>query len=425
MMREATPAQLEQAIALNHSELFRLEATLGGNQVNETHGVMWTHAAKDNNSMIAFPALSPENAGSVLDDIITEYLHDPPKGVLCWSLDPPQPDDLSVRLLARGFQIGWTPGWMVLDLDTMQTDHPVPQELRVMGDNTSSLQHIKGLPYAEDSNRTIIPPGLQADHTVKLQRFVATLRGEIVAHTSVLLTTGEYGVAGIYNVGVLPFYRNQGIGKAVVVAACLYAREQGYRYATLNGTGRRMYEQIGFKWLKSGLTWWLNVERLLSHPPTKDEVLLVEAIGRADMETLERLGHGFNNDELSKPMTNAMTLMQIAIQYKQPSSAKWLMTRGVLIKVLEAWDIGWKELAKQMLLAHPEYTDQVYGEFELTILHEAAKRDDIELARLVLSFNPDLTIKDKIYKGTPLDWANYFKRRDIIDAIRMGVKKHG
>lgn len=421
VLREATSAQLEHAIALNHKELFCLEATLAGQKVNEHDGITWTGGGKNNNAMIIFPALSNENAGPILDEIMAGYLQHPPNGTLCWSLDPPETPDLDIRLLARGFQTGWTPSWMVLDLKNIQVNHPVPDELRIIADNTASIQHLKDIPYSQDSQRTLLSSTFKQSSRVKLQRFIATLRGEIVAHTNVVLTTGEYGVAGIYNVGVLPQLRKQGIGKAVVIAACLYAKEQGYQYATLNGTGRRMYEQIGFRWLSNGLTWWLKVDRFIAHPPSKQEVILAEAIGRGDMDALEQLSSHFNNDELSKPMTNGMTLMQLAVHCRQTSSVNWLMEKGVPIRVLEAWDLGWKDEAAQILSRHPEFVDQLYDEFEITILHEAARRNDMELAKLALSANASLTIKDKSFHGTPLDWATHFQRWEIIRLINKQV----
>ena len=53
------------------------------------------------------------------------------------------------------------------------------------------------------------PPDLGVWH------FAAWLKGEPVGHSTLCLTTGALGIAGIYDVGVVPDARNQGIGKAV------------------------------------------------------------------------------------------------------------------------------------------------------------------------------------------------------------------
>src|SRR4029453_12601961 len=193
-----------------------------------------------------------------------------------------------------------------------RTDHPRPEGMKVEADNESSLQDVKHLPYAQPDEASALL-ALAQRHPERVRRFVATLDGNVVAHSAVFLTNGPYGTAGIYDVGVVPDARNQGGGKAVTLAACLYGQERGYRYAVLNATGRRMYEQLGFQWIGDGWTWWLNVPRLAAHPPTKDQIALAEAIGRGDVEALDQLGTRFSDDDLQTPMTNEMTLMQLAV----------------------------------------------------------------------------------------------------------------
>ena len=58
-----------------------------------------------------------------------------------------------------------------------------------------------------------------------------------------------------------------------------------------------------------------------------------------------------------------------------------------------------------------------YGEWDKTLLHFAAERNDEELTRLALSAAPDLGLKDKAYHGTPFDWARHFGHSAIADLI--------
>jgi len=415
VLQDATPRQLEQAAAFNHQDLFNVEATTLGGTLHSCGGLGWTMAGMAGGSMIAFPALREDTAGEHLDALIASYLEYPPKGAGCWSLDPPQPADLGVRLLARGFQPGWRPCWMGLDLSQIRTEYPVPEGLKILLDNHSSLETIKNLPYAH----VIIPLLPAPDGPGRWARFVASLRGKVIAQCVVFLTTGELGAAGIYHVGVVSRFRRMGVGKAVTLAACLYAREKGYRYAVLNATdaGRRMYEQLGFARVGEGWTWWLITERLLAHPPAPRQVVLAEAIGRGDRGALDALRPSCTPEELNTLLTNGMTLMQLAVHCRQPAAGEWLLAGGAAFTVLDAWELGWKDRAVQRLREHPGQVDQLYGEWNKTLLHVAAERNDEDLVRLALSARPNLSLKDNAYQSTALEWARHFGHEAIARLI--------
>src|ERR1041385_1810518 len=99
---DASPRQLEEAAAFNHTTLFRHEAAALGGQYITNGGLSWTSGTSTSPSMVPFPGLSDEQAGEQLDDLMAFYLRFPPKGAGCWSLDPALPADLGIRLLARG-----------------------------------------------------------------------------------------------------------------------------------------------------------------------------------------------------------------------------------------------------------------------------------------------------------------------------------
>ena len=139
-------------------------------------------------------------------------------------------------------------------MDLVDMAQEIPAELQVVADNYLSLHHLKDIPYTGDQGA--VSPILLKNHPELTQQFIALLHGKIVGHSSVFLTTGEYRMAGLYDVAVAPSARGQGIGKALVRAACLYGRARGYQYAVLNATGRRMYEQVGFRHIGDGMTWW-------------------------------------------------------------------------------------------------------------------------------------------------------------------------
>ena len=73
--------------------------------------------------------------------------------------------------------------------------------------------------------------------------------------------------------------------------------------------------------------------------------------------------------------------------------------------VIPLCDLGWRDQVPSALEAHPELANRLLGAGGWTPLHEAILRKDIELARLLLSANPDLSIQDLQFKATPLGWA--------------------
>ncbi|MBN9379799.1 MAG: GNAT family N-acetyltransferase [Chitinophagaceae bacterium] len=250
-----TTSQLEQAAAYNHTELFCRNALARGGEIRTMEDLTYTYEGPDYQSMIAFPSLSAAVADRRLDEMMDWYASRPTRGLGCWSLAPPQPADLGARLKARGFQDGWQPCWMALELGQMKVEYDHPAGLRIVADNDISLSDVKDLPYT--GRHSAVSPELLHYHPEQAQQFVALLKGRIVGHSSMCITNGVHGVAGIYDVAVVPSARQKGIGKALVLAACLKAKEKGIHYAVLNATGRRMYEQIGFRWLGDGFTWWL------------------------------------------------------------------------------------------------------------------------------------------------------------------------
>ena len=109
--------------------------------------------------------------------------------------------------------------------------------------------------------------------------------------------------------------------------------------------------------------------------------------------------------------------MQLAVHCQKPIAAEWLVARGADYTVLDAWDLNWKDLARHLLINHPETVNHRYGEWDKTLLHFAAERNDEELTHLALSAGPDLDLKDKAYQGTALGWAQHMGHPRIVEII--------
>jgi ribosomal protein S18 acetylase RimI-like enzyme len=81
--------------------------------------------------------------------------------------------------------------------------------------------------------------------------FVAELAGVVAGYVTTRLDPVTQ-IGGIPNLGVLPAYRNQGIGRALLETAITYLREQGMAYARIetldqNPIGQKLYPSLGFQ----------------------------------------------------------------------------------------------------------------------------------------------------------------------------------
>jgi predicted N-acetyltransferase YhbS len=418
-LRTSDHRELEAAAAANHRDFFVLCTRAVHGEVCMGDGVTWTYPGSERDPMILFPELTPEHAGQQLDAIVQFYRERLPTSLVgCWSLDPPSPADLDIRLLARGFQPGWRPCWMSLALDELRADHPHPEALRIEVLEDAPAWEAPRLPYYGRAAAAVYQT-IAGRHPRQLWHFIATLDGEVVGQSVLFVTYGQLGVAGIYNVGVVPEARNRGVGKAVVAAACRHAHHLGCSHALLNATGERLYRQLGFERIGYGWTWWLNVPRLEANPPSRVRVLLAEAVGRGDVDALVTLRKDSSIGSLDDPLVGGMSLLELAAHARQPASAEWLAGQGAALDIVVAWDLGWKERVVVLLGQDPGLVDRRRGELATTPLHEAVERDDLELARVLLGARPDLTITDARFGATALGWAKHLGRAAIAELIEQ------
>ena len=412
---EASRTQLIEAAAVNHAEWFAANALASDGEVNSTNGVQWTATAQE--TVIAFPRFDPDSADETLDTIVAECFRRKVQSAACWSLMPTRPRDLGARVAARGFEWGWRPHWMALDLETIPADIFLPEGLQIIIDEGGEWE-VDDLPYyrREDSAQW---QRLSQFQPCRAWHFGAWLDGKIVGQSAVFLTTGRLGVAGIYNVGVVPSMRHRGIGSAVSLAACRFAQELGCRYALLNSAADRLYERLGFVSLGYGQTWWMHAPTLAASLPTAAQIRFAEAIGRGDMAALASLSPAELPADLDAPLPNGTPPMQLAVQSRQPGSAEWLAAHGATLDILNAWDLGGKIRARRLLADSPELANRRTGNWQTTPLHEAIVRNDMPLLRLLLSASPDLEIKDTQFHSTPLGWARHFGRAEMIALLEQ------
>lgn len=402
----ATPVQLIRATAANHVASWVTDACAKGDEIRREGGVTWIFTAHDGGLTVAFPRMTGREADTMLDTLVTTWRRRKPQRIACWSLEPTCPRDLGARLAARGFEWGWKPHWMALDLVRMRGDFPVPDGLRIAVDDMPDWD-VDDLPYYSRAQTPLPLP-------VSPQRrwhFGAWLEGKVVGQSTLLVTTGRLGVAGIYNVGVVPSARGQGIGRAVSLAACQFARALGCRWITLNAA-THIYKRLGFVSLGWGQTWWMHASTLAAPPPTPAQIAFAEAIGRGNIKALNALNT--LPEDLDAFLPGGHTPMALAVQAEKPASAEWLAASGATLDILSAWDLGWQDRVPHLLAETPDLANRRSGKLRTTPLHEAVERGDMTLLRLLLAVDPDLTIQDTQFHATALGWAHHSGQTEMI-----------
>jgi predicted N-acetyltransferase YhbS len=409
---EATPKRLIRATAANHLSWFTAGALASGGEIRKENGTIWLATSEE--LTLVFPRMPSVTASATLDTFLADCRRRMPVQAACWAVPPTQPRDLGVRLAARGFEWGWQPHWMALELREMRADFPLPEGLKIAVDDESDWD-VEDLPYYNQASAAVLRAHARTQPR-RTWHFGAWLEGKIVGHSLIHLTTGALGVAGIYSVGVTPSARNRGVGRAVTLAACQFAQALGCHYATLN-SATPIYDRLGFVSLGRGQTWWMHAPTLAAPPPTPEQIAFAEAIGRGDVKALEALDRRALPENLDAPLPCGMTPMTLAAKTRKPTAAEWLIAHGTTLEIIHAWDLGWKDRASEMLARSPERVNRGVGPSQLTPLHEAAARNDVELARLLLTAHPDLKICDSQYNGTPLGWAYHFQHAEIVALI--------
>jgi ribosomal protein S18 acetylase RimI-like enzyme len=255
----AADGTLVRAATVNQRDwLTRQAAAAGGRAVRE-RGVTWT--VSPDGAAILFPTLSQAAADRVIDAAVGAARSSGAREVSCWSALPTRPADLGDRLAARGFGLGWQAHWMARELDRMPTAL-IPRGVVVGVVDPAEPWAAEGLPY-DDHGATQRRRVLAAQRPQHVWHVAARRDDTPVGHATLSLGTGTLGVAGIYDVGVLPDERRRGIGRALTAAVCALARERGCAYATLNATyeGELLYRALGFRSVGFAQTWWLHLLR--------------------------------------------------------------------------------------------------------------------------------------------------------------------
>jgi ribosomal protein S18 acetylase RimI-like enzyme len=331
---------LLRAIAANHRVWFRRGA---GARVERVDGVELV--VNGTEAALPFPLKRTRRA---VADALARVDELALRTVSCWSLD--EDKALGTLLIARGFEWGWQPWWMALELARLPDDAP----------RHSVIDRRRG-----SVHRLVVRDGPQGIGGVSVNPWRR--------------------VAGIYDMGVHPEYRRRGIGRSLTLAACRLARELGCTHAVLNATpdGELLYRTVGFQRLGEGRTWW-------RHPgerTTPREQALVEAIGFGDLDALEALR--LAPVEFVRGIGGAGSPLTITVLTDRPDATEWILAR------------------------RPELVSAPLSDAGETLLHAATEWDAPDVAAVALAHGADPTVRDGTHNGTPLGWAEHFGRERI------------
>jgi GNAT superfamily N-acetyltransferase len=327
---------------------------------------------------------------------------------------------LGGRLLARGFQWGWRPRWMACELARWSGDWVPPAPVVIEEAAGDVRWNATDLPYHDVPWERRFSALLR--HRPGRTRILFARRQDAVLGKIVLHVQPDGAVAGLYECGVVEAARRQGIGTALTAAALRAARETGSQLAVLNATpmGEPLYLRVGFTPTGWGQTWWMLDGRASGPPPPPTLVALVEAIADQDRDRLRAAlaavsAGGFDIDAR---LGCGLRPLEVAARLGCDESAQVLVAHGAHLDVLTAWDLGWHERAAELLQADPGAAGRPRGEEGATLLHLAVERDDEALLRLLLAGHPDLDVRDGVYHGTPLAWAEHQGRPHLAALLR-------
>jgi GNAT superfamily N-acetyltransferase len=290
-----------------------------------------------------------------------------------WSLD--RDDRLGVGLVARGFEWGWRPHWMGIELDA---DLPVADDFEVV---PAAPPFATTLPYREEG---ALPAG--AIH------LGVRLREKIIGQV-IVLPLG--GIAGIYSMGVAPRVRGRGIGLALTRAALRAAREAGCDAAVLNATadGETLYARAGFRSLGWGQTWWYRP----GPEPTQRQIAIAEAVGLGDLAALAALAPSAAEAGGRPEPTTAATEDAPATAHPTPPLALAAL-------------VGQADSVDYLLGRFPALAAARFPPHGGNLLHLAVEHDRPEIIATAIRHGVDPDARDDSYNGTPAGWSEHLGR---------------
>jgi len=201
------------------------------------------------NNAVVLAQLGPAEANLLISEFVAKLIYFHVPGM--WWLGPSaQPADLAERLLRFGFAENAGSPILVCDLTGLAAKADPPElTITQLGDDVDlealSDCYLRGFDIPANAHEFTRYYLCQAEF--QMGRWFVGWHGGAPVALAMLMPAA--GVAGIWNVCVVPEGRGKGYGEAVTRAAMSAGRTLGYRYAALNPTraGLPLYRRLGFR----------------------------------------------------------------------------------------------------------------------------------------------------------------------------------
>lgn len=415
-------ARLARAALVAHRTWELRLAQVDGCRVERDRGAVWTLSERPGaGHCIAMPEFSGPDGGARLDRIMGQYRASKPRRMIgTWSPERAVNCNLQAMLVARGFHWGGRGTAMACDLRRLPAKPHAG--LRISRSFDGDLWTVRQHPYHLDTKDAAVLEGIRLRHSAqdrwpeRVAHFVAWLDDVLVGHATVSLKCGPLGTAGIYDVGVLPKYRNRGIGYFVTHAACAQGKRWGARFAVLGASdmGYSVYRRLNFQDIGPSWYWPCSEIALAARPVSPRRVRVIEAIIRGEKEIVEKT---WRREDASWRLPSGLLMIDVAGKAQEIEILRWLLNSGARPSILGLWEGGMRKEAAELMRREPSLLNARTESWGSTALHQAILRNDETLVRVMLDAGADVTVTDNTFGGDAKGWANHFGRTHIFRLI--------
>lgn len=241
IMKSTSPDDLISANENNLYDIYKFLAQKGGRTLVEEDDVSWVIAKPSWPNFIFSPCFAPQQVDERLDEImdaIRDFVAPP---VIKLSVSS-KPDNLEERLIEKDFEPFLSRPAMAADLSECKFDSHKSEDVAI--EVVDAIEKLTQWCQVGSGFEFSLYERLLSEPNLRL--YSGSLGGKVVGRSMMFYSSG---VAGLYNVMVLPEFRNQGIGTALTIAPLLDALERGFQISTLQASsmGEPIYRKIGFE----------------------------------------------------------------------------------------------------------------------------------------------------------------------------------